>query len=115
MRKVIVILLVVLSTVCLAVSPQAAAVEEKSDKAMPAVIHLRGVTGPMTVSRDLFFAAPIGGNRECDAIYLEATNGITVRDCWFGGWRRAVHIRGVSDHWLRNLVFELNQEGINVL
>lgn len=85
-----------------------------SEKPMTAVIHLKGVSGPMTVIRDLFFAAPLGGNWQCDAIFLDGTNGITIRDCWFGAWRRAVRIEGVSDHWLRNLVFELNKEGIVV-
>jgi len=85
-----------------------------SEKAMSAVIHLKGVHGPMTVIRDLFFGGPLGGNWQCDAIFLEGTNGVTVRDCWFGAWRRAVRLDGVSDHWLRNIVFELNQEGIVV-
>jgi len=85
-----------------------------SEKSMSAVIHLKGVHGPMTVIRDLFFAGPLGGNWQCDAIFLDGTNGVTIRDCWFGAWRRAVRIEGVSDHWLRNIVFELNQEGVVV-
>ncbi len=85
-----------------------------SEKAMSAVVHLRGVAGPMTVIRDMFFAGPLGGNWECDAIFLDGTNGIAIRDCWLAAWRRAVRIEGVSDHWLRDLVFELNQEGIVV-
>jgi hypothetical protein len=83
-----------------------------SEKPMAGLIHCTGIGGPMTVIRDLFFAGPLGGNWECDALYLEGCNGVTVRDCWFGGWRRALRIDGGSDLWVRNIVFELNQEGI---
>jgi hypothetical protein len=83
-----------------------------TEKPIVALLHLKAIGGPMTVVRDLFFAGPVGGNATADAIFLEHTNGVTIRDCWIGGWVHAIRILGVSDHWIRNVVYEFNREGI---
>lgn len=86
-----------------------------SGTAMPAVIHLERVGGPMTVIRDLFICGPLGGNWNCDGIFLDGTNGVTIRDCWLGAFRRGIYMKGVSDHWLRNLLLEHNQHAIYIV
>jgi hypothetical protein len=85
-----------------------------TEKAIPAILHAKGVGGPMTVIRDLWTAGPIGGNWQATGIWLEGCNGITVRDCWVSALGTGIRVDGISDTWLRNIVFELNQQGIVV-
>lgn len=84
-----------------------------TEKAIPAILHAR-VTGPMTIISDLWFAGPVGGNWNTAGIWLDNSNGVTVHDCWVGGVGTAIRVDGISDTWLRNIVFELNQNGILV-
>lgn len=85
-----------------------------TEKPLPAILHAKGVGGPMTIIRDLWTAGPIGGNWEATGIWLEGCNGITVRDCWVSALHTGIRVDGISDTWLRNIVFELNQHGIVV-
>ncbi len=84
-----------------------------SEKAMPAIFHLQ-VSGPMTTIRDLWVCGPVGGNWGAAGIWLEGCNGVTVRDCWVSALKVGILVDGISDTWLRNIVTELNQEGIRV-
>lgn len=85
-----------------------------TEKPIPAILHVKGVGGPMTVIRDLWTCGPIGGNWQATGIWLEGCNGITVRDCWVSALETGIRVDGISDTWLRNIVFELNQHGIVV-
>ena len=85
-----------------------------TEKPVPAILHAKRVGGPMTVIRDLWVAGPIGGNWEATGIWLDGSNGITVRDCWVSALGTGIRVDGVSDTWLRNIVFELNHNGIVV-
>jgi len=82
-----------------------------SEKTMPAIIHLK-VSGPMTTIRDMWICGPVGGNWGAAGIWLEGSNGVTVRDCWVSALNVGILIDGMSDIWLRNIVTELNQDGI---
>lgn len=79
-----------------------------------AIFHLQNVAGPMTIIRDVWAVGPIGGNWQGTGIWLEGCNGVTVRDCWVSGLGTGIRVDGISDTWLRNIVFELNQSGIVV-
>lgn len=79
-----------------------------------AIFHLKKVSGPMTIIRDLWAVGPIGGNWQGTGIWLEGCNGVTVRDCWVSGLGTGIRVYGISDTWLRNIVFEMNQSGIVV-
>jgi len=85
-----------------------------TEAAIPAILHLKGVGGPMTTIRDLWTAGPVGGNWEATGIWLDGCNGVTVRDCWVSALQTGIRVDGISDTWLRNIVFELNQHGIVV-
>ncbi len=85
-----------------------------TEKPIPAILHAKGVGGPMTVIRDLWTCGPIGGNWQATGIWLEGCNGVTVRDCWVSALETGIRVDGISDTWLRNIVFELNQHGIVV-
>ncbi|HPY78033.1 MAG TPA: right-handed parallel beta-helix repeat-containing protein, partial [Anaerohalosphaeraceae bacterium] len=47
-------------------------------------------------------------------IWVDNSNGITIRDCWVSALKVGIQVDGISDTWLRNIVTELNQEGIKV-
>jgi hypothetical protein len=85
-----------------------------TEKPIPAILHARKVGGPMTIVRDLWVAGPIGGNWEATGIWLDGSNGVTVRDCWVSALGTGIRVDGISDTWLRNIVFELNHNGIVV-
>jgi hypothetical protein len=84
-----------------------------TEKAIPAILHAQ-VSGPMTVISDLWVSGPVGGNWKAVGIWLDNSNGVTVHDCWVGGLETGVRVDGISDTWLRNITFELNQHGITV-
>jgi hypothetical protein len=84
-----------------------------TEKAIPAIIHAH-VGGPMTIIRDLWVAGPVGGNRSAAGIWLDQANGVTIHDCWISALGTGVRVDGISDTWLRNVVFELNQFGVTV-
>ena len=84
-----------------------------TEKAIPAILHAH-VGGPMTIISDLWVAGPVGGNRNAAGIWLDQSNGITVHDCWVSALGTGIRVDGISDTWLRNVVFELNQHGIEV-
>ena len=84
-----------------------------TEKTIPAIIHAR-VSGPMTTIRDLWTAGPVGGNWNAAGIWLDGCNGVTVRDCWVSALQTGIRVDGISDTWLRDIVFELNQHGIVV-
>jgi hypothetical protein len=85
-----------------------------TEKPIPAILHLRRVGGPMTIVRDLWVAGPVGGNWEATGIFVDGSNGVTVRDCWVSALGTGIRVNGISDTWLRNIVFELNHNGIVV-
>jgi parallel beta-helix repeat protein len=85
-----------------------------TEKAIPAILHLKSVGGPMTIVRDLWTAGPIGGNWQAAGIWIDHSNGVTVRECWVSALGTGIRIDGISDTWVRNVVFELNQHGIDV-
>jgi hypothetical protein len=84
-----------------------------TEKSIPAILHCR-VAGPMTVIRDLWVAGPVGGNWGATGIWLDRSNGVTVRDCWVSALGTGIRVDGISDTWLRHIVYELNQNGIVV-
>jgi hypothetical protein len=81
---------------------------------LPAIVHLCKVGGPMTIVSDLWVAGPVGGNWNAAGIWLDSSNGVTVHDCWVSALGTGIRVDGISDTWLRHLVFELNQHGIAV-
>lgn len=83
-----------------------------SEKPMAALFHIDHVGGPMTQLVGLYIMGPVGGNFQCDGVWIDNSNGVTVRDCWIAALRTAVRIDGGSDLWCRDLVFELNHGGI---
>ncbi|MFH1919631.1 MAG: right-handed parallel beta-helix repeat-containing protein [Planctomycetota bacterium] len=85
-----------------------------TEQPIPAILHLRGVGGPMTIIRDLWTAGPVGGNWQATGIWVQGCNGVTIRDCWVSALGTGIRVDGISDTWLRNIVFELNQHGIVV-
>jgi len=85
-----------------------------TEKPVKGILHAKHVGGPMTIIRDLWVAGPIGGNWEATGIWLDGSNGITVRDCWVSALGTGIRVDGISDTWLRNIVFELNHNGIVV-
>jgi polygalacturonase len=85
-----------------------------TEKPLPAILHLRKVGGPMTIVSDLWVAGPVGGNWNATGIWLDNSNGVTVHDCWVSALGTGIRVDGISDTWLRHLVFELNQHGISV-
>ena len=85
-----------------------------TEAAVPAILHIKNVGGPMTIVRDLWAAGPIGGNWQTTGIWIDHSNGVTIRDCWVSAVGTGIRVDGISDIWLRNIVFELNQHGIDV-
>jgi hypothetical protein len=85
-----------------------------SEKPLPAILHVRKVGGPMTILSDLWVAGPMGGQWGATGIWLDNANGVTVHDCWVSALGTGIRVDGISDTWLRHIVFELNQQGIVV-
>jgi hypothetical protein len=85
-----------------------------TEKPLPGILHLRKVSGPMTIISDLWVAGPVGGNRGAAGIWLDNSNGVTVHDCWISALGTGIRVDGISDTWLRHLICELNLQGISV-
>lgn len=55
------------------------------------------VSGPMTVISDLWVAGPVGGNWNARGIWLDQSNGVTVRACWVLALATGIQVDGNSN------------------